>query len=96
MRHVYLVAYDVADSKRLRRTYKKLQGYGDSLQYSVFRCELTAAERQQLKGELWDILDLAQDRVMIVNLGPVGKRGDDCVEFWGTPRALAPTGPTIV
>lgn len=96
MRNVYLVAYDIADDRRLRRTYKKMQGFGDSLQYSVFRCELTDVERQRLKGELWDILDLSQDRVMIVDLGPAGRRGDDCMEFWGTPREATKSGPTII
>ena len=23
---------------------------------------------------------------MVVDLGPIGARGDECVEFWGTPR----------
>jgi len=40
MRSVYLVCYDVADDKRLRKTYKKMRGFGDPVQYSVFRCEL--------------------------------------------------------
>ncbi len=29
MRNVYLVCYDVADDKRLRKTYKKMRGFGD-------------------------------------------------------------------
>lgn len=49
MRNVYLVCYDVADDKRLRKTYKKMCGFGDPLQYSVFRCELSAVEKQLLR-----------------------------------------------
>lgn len=86
MRSVYLVCYDVADDKRLRRTYKKMRGFGDPLQYSVFRCELSETERQLLKETLWSILNWDTDRVMLVDLGPAGARGDDCVEFWGEPR----------
>jgi CRISPR-associated protein Cas2 len=52
MRNVYLVCYDVADDKRLRKTYKTMCGFGDPLQYSVFRCELSAVERQSLKESL--------------------------------------------
>jgi CRISPR-associated protein Cas2 len=97
MRHVYLVCYDVADEKRLRQTYKKMCGYGDPLQYSVFRCELSAAEKQLMKETLWDLLNLASDRVMLINLGPVGARGDHCVEFWGQPRCeILPRKAVIV
>ncbi len=86
MRNVYLVCYDIADEKRLQRTYKKMLGFGDPLQYSVFRCELSPVEKQLLKQALWEILNLDQDRVMVVDLGPAGARGDRCVEFWGQPR----------
>ena len=30
MRNVFLVCYDVADDKRLRKTYKKMCGFGDA------------------------------------------------------------------
>jgi CRISPR-associated protein Cas2 len=86
MRTVYLVSYDVADDKRLRQTYKTMRGFGDAVQYSVFRCELSATERQIMKEALWSILHWDQDRVMLVNLGPAGARGDECIEFWGEPR----------
>ena len=86
MRTVYLVCYDMADEKRLRKTYKKMRGFGDPLQYSVFRCELSPTEKQIMQEALWEILNWAHDRVMVVDLGPVGARGDECVEFWGEPR----------
>lgn len=92
MRNVLVISYDICDPKRLRKVYRTMCGHGDPLQYSVFRCDLSAIELQKLKDTLWPILNLEQDRVMTVNLGPVGGRGDDCVEFWGaalvepTPR----------
>jgi CRISPR-associated protein Cas2 len=86
MRNVFLVSYDVADAKRLRQTYKKMCGFGDPVQYSVFRCELSPTEKQLLREALWEILNWEHDRVMLVNLGPAGARGDQCVEFWGEPR----------
>ena len=96
MRNVYLVSYDVADEKRLRRTYKKMCGFGDPVQYSVFRCELSPTERQLMKASLWEILNWAEDRVMLVDLGPAGARGDDCVEFWGEPRVAPPDRVAII
>ncbi|MCC6127295.1 MAG: CRISPR-associated endonuclease Cas2 [Pirellulales bacterium] len=77
MRNVFLVCYDVADDKRLRKTYKKMCGFGEPMQFSVFRCELSPVERQLLKEALWSILNWEHDRVMLVDLGPTGARGDE-------------------
>jgi CRISPR-associated protein Cas2 len=55
---------------------------------SVFRCELSRTERLTLKEKLWPILKLDEDRVMIVDLGPVDGRGEECIEFWGLPRTV--------
>ncbi|QDU39637.1 CRISPR-associated endoribonuclease Cas2 [Maioricimonas rarisocia] len=90
MRQVHLIAYDIADVKRYRQVYKAMCGHGDPLQYSVFRCELSEIELHGLKETLWPILNLAEDRVMIVDLGPVEGRGDDCIEYWGEPRVAPP------
>jgi len=96
MKTVYLVSYDVCDAKRLRLTYKKLCGFGTALQYSVFRCELSPLQRQSLKEQLWEILNLDVDRVMIVDLGPAGARGDECFEFWGNPRMSIPARTAVI
>jgi CRISPR-associated protein Cas2 len=96
MRSVFLVCYDVADDKRLRKTYKKMCGFGDPMQYSVFRCELSPTEKQLMKESLWEILNWDQDRVMLLNLGPVGARGDECVEFWGDPRVDLPRRAAVI
>ena len=87
MRHRYLVCYDVADAKRLRRTFKKMHGFGDPLQFSVFKCDLNPAERVLMIGALQEILNTQEDRVMIVRLGPVDDARDDRVEFLGKPLA---------
>ena len=96
MRNVYLVGFDVSDDKRLRRTYKKMCGFGDPVQYSVFRCELSATDKQRMKEALWSILNLDQDRVMLVDLGPAGARGDECLEFWGQPRVEIPDRTAVI
>ena len=96
MRNVFLVSYDVCDAKRLRQTYKKTCGFGTSLQYSVFRCELNPLQLHSLKEQLWNILNLNEDRVMVIDLGPAGARGDDCVEFWGTTRMEKPSRTAVV
>jgi CRISPR-associated protein Cas2 len=96
MRNVFLVCYDVCDAKRLRKTYKKMCGFGEPMQYSTFRCELSPVERLLLKEALWSILNWEHDRVMLVDLGPTGARGDDCVEFWGSPRMEIPARTAVI
>jgi len=96
MRQVYLICYDIADGKRLRKTYRTMCGFGEALQYSVFRCELSSVERLQLQEALWSILNWDHDRVMLANLGPAGSRGDDCLEFWGEPRTAIPNREAVV
>lgn len=86
MRTVYLIAYDIRDPKRWRQIYRIMCGAGDPVQYSVFRCELTALELQRVQTALWNELNLKEDRVMVVDLGPIDGRGDGCIEFWGNPR----------
>lgn len=83
MRHRYLVAYDVSDPGRLRRVYKTLNGYGDPLQYSVFRCDLSDAEKMKLKEALVGLIHHVEDRVMIVDLGPADGRGAWAFEYLG-------------
>ena len=55
-------------------------GIGDPLQYSVFRCELSPMELQLFKEAVWPEMNFAEDRMMIVNLGPIEGRGDQCIE----------------
>jgi len=86
MRRVFLICYDVCDPKRLRKVHRVLQGAGDSMQYSVFRCELTAEEKQDLMTVLWEIINPGVDRLLFANLGPVDSRGREALEYWGDPR----------
>lgn len=91
MRNVHVVCYDIADPKRLRRTYQTMQGFGAPLQYSVFRCDLSDVELIRLKEKLWSIMNMSEDRVLVMNLGPVDGRGDHCIESWGTQRSEPPS-----
>lgn len=83
MRHRYVVAYDVSDPKRLRRTYRKMLGFGDPLQYSVFQCNLSDVEKLKLVEALSAIIDHVEDRVLIVDVGPVEGRAGLAYEFLG-------------
>lgn len=61
----YLVCYDVRDPKRLRKTAKHMEGYGERMQYSVFRCWMTSRQMECLRWELTDILAPADDVLVI-------------------------------
>jgi len=96
MRHRYLVAYDICDSKRLRRTFKKMNGFGDPLQYSVFSCDLSDVEQTLMKEALGTIINHAEDRVMIVDIGPVDGRGGVALEFLGVRLDLPAEAAAVI
>jgi CRISPR-associated protein Cas2 len=57
----WLVCYDVRDAKRLRKTARHMEGYGDRMQYSVFRCWVTKRELERLRWELTSMLEPEDD-----------------------------------
>jgi len=63
----WLICYDVRHPKRLRKTAKHMEGYGERMQYSVFRCWLTERALQKLRWELTEILR-PEDDVLIIPL----------------------------
>jgi len=71
MRKDVIVSYDISDDDRLRKVFKIVRGFGDHLQYSVFRCALTDQERVRLMAALEDVLHHTEDQVLFIDLGPV-------------------------
>lgn len=63
----YLICYDIRDPKRWRRCFRLLKGYGESLQYSIFRCRLSRRQLERMRWELEKELD-AEDSLMIAGL----------------------------
>jgi CRISPR-associated protein Cas2 len=81
----YLVSYDICDDRRLRRVFKTMRGFGDHIQYSVFRCDLSERERAEMVAALDPLLDHSLDQVLIVDLGPSDGRANDCIVALGRP-----------
>ena len=81
----YLVCYDVADDKRLRRVFKVCRNFGDHLQYSVFECDLNPSEKIELETDLGQIINHDEDQVLFVALGPAEGRGDRVISALGLP-----------
>lgn len=74
MRRDFIVTYDISDPKRLRSTFKLMKGFGEHLQFSVFRCALSKMERQRLIEKLNDVIHHREDQVLIIELGPIPER----------------------
>jgi len=96
MRTRYLVAYDIRDERRLRLTNKTVKAFGYSLQYSVFVCDLTRAEKTRLRGELSEIINSAVDSVVFIDLGSPSARGVECFEFMGVRDQLPIDGTATI
>jgi CRISPR-associated protein Cas2 len=88
MRQAYVVTYDVSNPKRLRRVYKIMLGYGEHLQLSVFRCELSKRELVELRSKLSRAINFDEDQVLFVDIGPVDGRGAGSIASLG--RAYLP------
>lgn len=93
-RRRYLMAYDIADPKRLRRVCSLMEDHGERLQYSVFLCDLSVAELAELEAAVTDVMHLLQDSVVRIDLGPTFSAA--AVRQIGRRRCLPADGPQIV
>jgi CRISPR-associated protein Cas2 len=96
MRQRYIVTYDIADPRRLRLVFKLLKGFGEHLQLSVFRCDLTAMRLAQMKAALIDIIHAQEDQVLIVDVGPTEGRGAEVVVSLGKAYVEEARKPNVV
>jgi CRISPR-associated protein Cas2 len=85
LRTLYLVTYDIREEGRLQRVYKFMRGYGEHLQYSVFRCELSDLERVNLMAKLTELIKTTEDQVLFFSLGPAGGMREGSVYSLGQP-----------
>jgi len=73
-----------------------VRSFGDSVQYSVFVCDLSRSELVGLRARLHGIVKLSEDSVVFIDLGETKGRGRECFEFLGVALPLPVPGPTIV
>lgn len=97
MRRRFLLAYDIRDEHRLRLVHGVARAFGDPLQYSLFVCDLSRRERLEAEAALRDVMNLACDSVVFVDLGEASGRGAECFAFLGhRPYNPPSSGPLIV
>ena len=64
-RHWYIFSYDIRDPKRWRQVYKIVNGYGERVQYSLFRCRLTSAQMERARHALEKVMAKEDDLLVI-------------------------------
>ena len=96
MRNAFIVSYDIVDDKRRTKVAAVCKGYGERIQYSVFRCPLSPTEQLNLERELGDIIHHGEDQVLFIDLGPTKGRGGDCIHAVGRPYVPPDDGAVIV
>ena len=93
--NLYVVAYDIASPRRWRKVFRTMEGYGEWLQLSVFQCRLTRRRQVELRLALGEIINHAEDHVIILDLGPAAALRPR-VESLGKPFSIVDRGPVIV
>lgn len=68
-KQIYLICYDIREPKRWRKCYKTLNGYGERIQYSVFKCELTDKKLAELRWKLVKAMS-KEDSLLIAPIHP--------------------------
>jgi len=84
-RQCYLVTYDIASDRRLRKVFQVMRGFGDHQQLSVFVCELSDRELVLLKEKLRKEINHAEDQVLFVELGPASQQTQQRIASLGKP-----------
>jgi len=93
MKQNYLVGYDIADPKRLRRVAKIVEGFGVRVQYSFFHCCISSGQKKRLKALISKVIHEHEDQVMIL---PITERQLREIEFLGFKIDLRAEGIIIV
>jgi CRISPR-associated protein Cas2 len=93
--HLYIVCYDIREPRRWRKVFRKMQGYGEWLQLSVFQCRLNRMRLAELLGALDQMIHHDEDHVLVLDLGLADKVVPRIVSLG---KAVQPVqkGPIIV
>ena len=70
---LFLVSYDISDTKRWQKIFKTLKGYGEWLQLSVFQCQMNDSKKQSLIAELEELINHKEDHILFIDMGSADK-----------------------
>ena len=60
-----IVSYDIPETKRRTRVMKLMKNYGRHVQFSVFECDLTSTQLEELRRRLKALLHPPMDNVRL-------------------------------
>lgn len=69
----YIVTYDISDTRRWRRVFKTMNGFGEWLQLSVFQCRMSRRRRAELEARLSELVKAGEGHVLLIDVGPADK-----------------------
>lgn len=96
MQNRFIVTYDISNDDRRTNVFRTLRAFGDHIQYSVFRCDLSEKERVTLLATLHPLIEHAEDQILLFDLGPVDGRAAHCVTAIGRPHFTPERTVTII
>ncbi len=67
--HLYIVAYDIANTKRWRRIFNVMHGYGEWVQLSIFQCRINPVQHTELIALLDSVIHHDQDHIILMDPG---------------------------
>lgn len=70
----WLVCYDIAHEKRLRRVARELEQAGDRIQKSLFECGLTPDALEALHQRIRYQIEPAEDKVLYLPICEICRR----------------------
>ena len=93
-----LIAYDVSTTdsdgpRRLRNVAQACTNYGQRVQQSVFECEVSRAQYEQLIDDLTGIIDEEKDSLRAYRLA---QPTDETIETWGVDDTMDFNDPLIL
>jgi CRISPR-associated protein Cas2 len=93
--NLYIVTYDIASPRRWRKVFSIMEGFGEWLQLSVFQCRLSRRRQIELKLALAEVINHAEDHVIIIDVGPAAAIRPR-IESLGKSFSVVERGPVIV
>ncbi len=88
-----IVAYDVADNKRLAKIAKIMEDYGTRVQYSIFEIHADGAIMGEIMNRVSSVLDEKEDSVRFY---PLCKNCERKTEIIGNPVYVPPEQDVMI
>jgi CRISPR-associated protein Cas2 len=62
---MYIITYDIKEDKKRRKVSKILEDYGTRVQYSVFECDITQQQADNIICRFQGLIDIETDSIIV-------------------------------